>query len=371
MAHPKAKDSILQISPYIGGEAKAPAGVRHIARLASNENPLGPSPKAVEAYKALAGELHRYPDGMAEALRQALAAHAGGVSPEQIVCGAGSDELIVLLALAYAGPGDEILSSRHGFLRYPMMGKLTGAKAVMADEINLKANIDNLLAAVTPRTRLLYLANPNNPTGSYLTKDELTHLHSRLPGHVILVLDSAYAEFVLHEDYSDGLDMVRSSDNVVMLRTFSKIYGLAALRLGWAVCPPEIADVLNRVRGPFNVTAPAQAAAIAALQDKDFVFKSVAHNNHWRPWLKDKFKALGLTVYPSAGNFLLVSFTRPGVDDAAADAENARQFLKERGVLVRQMGVYGLPDCLRMTVGTEKDNEALALELKNYIKNGR
>jgi histidinol-phosphate aminotransferase len=253
-AAPVPGPGILDISPYVGGESQAD-GVARPIRLASNESALGPSPKAVAAYKALAGEIHRYPDGGAHGLREALGRHHG-LDPARIVCGAGSDELIALLLRGYAGPGAEVLYSRHGFLMYPIGAMAVGATPIAVPERALTADVDGFLARITERTRIVFIANPNNPTGTYLSADEMARLHAGLPPNVVLAIDAAYAEFVNRNDYEPGIALVNRAANVVMLRTFSKIYALAGLRLGWAYCPPAIADVLNRIRGPFNVAAP-------------------------------------------------------------------------------------------------------------------
>lgn len=357
-AGPVSQPGILEISPYVGGESKAP-GIARPARLASNENPLGPSPLAIAAYTKAAAELHRYPDGGATELRAAIGRH-NGLDPARIVCGAGSDELFALLASAYAGPGDEVMHSWHGFLAFPIVARSVGATPVAVPEKNFRTDIDALLARMGPRTRLIFLANPNNPTGSYLSVDEIERLLSRLPPHVLLVLDAAYGEFVERNDYSAGHELVERFQNVVVTHTFSKIYALAAVRLGWAYCPPAIADVLNRIRQPFNVGVPAMETGIAALEDLAFVARSKAHNEQWRPWLADALSQLGLTVYPSVTNFLLVSLE-------PHDAEQARLFLKARGVLVRQMSSYGLPDCLRITIGTEEEVRAVASGIEAYL----
>jgi histidinol-phosphate aminotransferase len=314
---------------------------------------------AVAAYQRAAAELHRYPDGGAAALRTAIGAHHG-LDPARIVCGTGSDELFALLAVAYAGVGDEVLYSQHGFLAYPIVARSVGAVPVAAPETDLRTDVDALLAAVSPRTRIVFLANPNNPTGSYLSNGEVGRLIDGLPPEVLLVLDAAYAEYVDRPDYDAGHRWVDSHANVVVTHTFSKIYALGSARLGWAYCPQAIADVLNRVRQPFNVNAPAMAAGIAALADTAHFAASKAHNDRWRPWLADQLTARGLTVHPSVGNFLLVSF-RPH------DSEEARLFLKSRGVLVRQMGSYGLPECLRITIGTEAELRQLMAGIEAFL----
>ena len=355
---PVPRPGILDIAPYIGGEA---AGT---IRLASNEGALGPSPKAVEAYKRLAGEIHRYPDGGSTELRKALGARFG-LDAGRIVCGAGSDELIGLLVRAYAGPGDEVLYSQHGFLMYPIAAKSVGATPVTAPETDLTASVDALLARVTPRTKIVFVANPNNPTGTFLTADELARLHAGLPATTLLVIDAAYAEYVTRNDYSAGVELVETFTNVVMLRTFSKIFALGALRLGWGYCPAGVADVLNRVRGPFNVSAAAQAAGVAALEDVEFMERSRAHNEQWREWFSAEVRGLGLTVHPSIGNFVLVDFK--GAASGKDDAEKARLFLKDRGILVRQMPSYGLPTCLRVTIGREDEMRTVVAMLKEFL----
>ena len=274
---------ILDISPYVGGESQA-EGVERPIRLASNESALGPSAKAIAAYRALAEEIHRYPDGGADQLREVLGRHHG-LDPARIVCGAGSDELIALLQRAYAGPGAEVLYSRHGFLMYSIGAMAVGATPVAVPERNLTADVDAILARITERTRIVFIANPNNPTGTYLSINDMNRLHAGLPPNVVLAIDAAYAEFVNRNDYEPGVALVNRASNVVMLRTFSKIYALAGLRLGWAYCPPEIADVLNRIRGPFNVSAPALAAGVAAVEDVAALKRARAHNDKWLPWL--------------------------------------------------------------------------------------
>jgi histidinol-phosphate aminotransferase len=355
----KVRPGIMEIAPYKGGEATIP-GVSRPVKLSSNENPLGPSPKAMAAFREAAVELHRYPDGGAEKLREGIARRFG-LEKESIVCGNGSDELISLLTRAYAGLGDEVLFSRHGFLMYRLCALGVGATPRAAPEKDLATDLEALLAMVTPATRIVFLGNPNNPTGSYMAADAVSELRRRLPGDVLLVIDAAYAEFVEDGSYSAGEELVRAGDNTVMLRTFSKIFGLAGLRLGWAFCPPSVADVLNRLRGPFNTSVPAQAAALAALDDREHEEKSRVHNRTWREWLGAALAKQGYRVHPSVGNFLLVEF---------ADADAADLFLKSRGLILRKMGAYGLSHCLRLTIGTEAENKALAGALAEYA-NGK
>jgi histidinol-phosphate aminotransferase len=362
---PNPRPGVLDIAPYIGGEAKIP-GIERPIRLASNESALGPSRRAVEAYKAWAGEIHRYPDGGSTALRQALARHHG-IDAERIVCGCGSDELITLLTKAYAGPGDEVLYSRHGFLMYPIAATGAGAAPVAAPETDLTADVDALLARVTPKTRIVFVANPNNPTGTYVSAEEMKRLHAGLPKDVLLVIDAAYAEFVARNDYEPGIALVEAAKNVVMTRTFSKIYALGGLRIGWAYCSAEVADVLNRVRNPFNVNAAAQAAAVAALDDVAATDRAREHNDIWLPWLTRALHELGLTVNPSVGNFVLVRFP----DGEGRNADAAFADLQSRGIITRKMGGYGLPEWLRITIGTEDEMRAVAAAAADFLKPSR
>jgi len=362
MAKPAPRPGILAIAPYVPGRGKLP-GHEKILKLASNEGALGPSPKAVEAYRKLAGELHRYPDGDPYDLRQAIG-RRHGLAANRIVCGNGSDELIMLIARCYAGPGDEVLHTEHGFLMYPIFARAVGATPVAAPERDYTADVDALLVRVTTRTRILYLANPNNPTGTYLPAPELTRLRAGLPPEVLLVVDAAYAEYIGRNDYSTGQELVDAGgDNTIMLRTFSKIYGMAALRLGWAYVPAEVADVMNRVRNPFNTNAAAQAAGIAALDDVEFIARGKAHNDRWLPWLADEIAALGLKVVPSIGNFVLVEFPRTAKTAAAAN-----EALNRRGITVRPVGAYGLPHHLRITVGLEAENRAVVDGLAAFMR---
>jgi histidinol-phosphate aminotransferase len=357
---PVPRPGILDISPYVGGEAKV-AGVERPIRLASNESALGPSPKAIAAYRALAGDIHRYPDGNAEELRETLG-RRHGIDPAQIVCGAGSDELITLLLRCYAGVGDEVLYSRHGFLMYPINAMAAGATPIAAPEREQTTDVDAVLARVTERTRIVFIANPNNPTGTYLGAEEIARLHAGMPASVLLAIDAAYAEFVNRNDYEPGIALVNRAENVVMLRTFSKIYALGGLRLGWAYCPPAVADVLNRVRSPFNVSAAAQAAGIAAVEDVEALNRARAHNDQWLPWFSERLAALGVLLTPSVANFVLARFS----DDPLKNADAAFAFLQSRGILTRKMGAYGLPQHLRITIGTGPEMETVAAALAEF-----
>ncbi len=362
MTAPIPRPGILSISPYVPGESKA-AGHKEPIKLASNESAIGPSPRAIEAYRKLAETLYRYPDGASADLRAAIAKHHG-LDAARIVCGNGSDELLSLIAKAYAGPGDEVLFTEHGFAMYPIATLAAGATPVVAQEKNLRTDVDALLAKVSDKTRIVFLANPNNPTGSYIAKDEIDRLHRGLPERVLFVVDAAYAEFVSRNDYSAGLDLAARAPNVIMTRTFSKIYGLAGLRLGWLYTSAAIADVVNRVRGPFNVTLPAQAAGVAALADVAHTDRARTHNDHWLPWFSEQCTALGLAVPPSVGNFVLVRFPQqPG-----KDAEAANAFLIGRGIIPRKVAGYGLPDYLRFTVGLEHEMRAVVDALRDFLR---
>ena len=358
---PVPKPGILDINAYVPGESVVPGGLKPI-KLSSNETPLGPSPNAIAAYKAVGASLERYPDGASTDLRKAIG-RAYGLDPERIICGCGSDELLNLLAHAYVGPGDEAIFTEHGFLVYRIVTLGNGATPVVAPEKNHTTDVDAILARVTPRTKIVFVANPNNPTGTYIPFDEIRRLRQGLPGNVLLVIDAAYCEYVRRNDYEAGIELVATTENTVMTRTFSKIHGLAALRLGWAYCPQAVADVLNRIRGPFNVSVPAMTAGAAAIADKAQEDAAVAHNEQWMPWLATEIGKLGLTVTPSVANFLLVHFAK----DGAHGADAADKFLKQRAIIVRKVAAYGLPDCLRVTIGTEADNRAVVAALADFL----
>ncbi|HEX7777406.1 MAG TPA: histidinol-phosphate transaminase, partial [Parvibaculum sp.] len=306
--NPTPQPGILEIEPYVAGRAKADAGTR-VFKLSANETPLGPSPHAKEAFLATVGGLELYPEGSAAELRAAIASRYG-LNPDRIVCGSGSDELLHLLAQAYLGDGDEAIATEHGFLVYPIVTKAAGATLVSVKEKNLRADVDGILAAVTPKTKVVFLANPNNPTGSYLPVDEVKRLQAGLRPDILFVIDAAYSEYVRRNDYESGIELVATSANVVMTRTFSKIYGLAALRLGWMYAPAHVVDVINRTRGPFNVSVPAMEAGIAAMRDTAHFEAARAHNEKWIGWLSDEIGKLGLKVAPSVANFLLIEFPR-------------------------------------------------------------
>lgn len=356
---PTPKPGISEISPYVGGKSKADGAAR-VIKLSSNENPWGPSPKAIAAYQAEAANINRYPDGGHAALREAIAS-AQDLPAEQIICGAGSDELLGILVHAYAGHGDEVLYTQHGFLMYKIYTLSNGATPVAAPEKDLHTDVDALLAAVTPKTKIVFVANPNNPTGTVIPFSEIGRLRKGLREDIILGLDAAYAEYLDTADYEDGISLVNEGTNTVVFHTFSKIYGLPALRLGWAFAPAALIDVMNRVRSPFNVNAPALAAGIAAITDKAYVTDMRAKNAVELKRVADELTKLGYAVVPSVTNFILVKF---GAD--AAKKMNAH--LASRGLIVREVGGYGLPDYLRISIGTTEENGLLLAAIHEFAK---
>jgi histidinol-phosphate aminotransferase len=360
-AAPRPKPGVMDIEAYVPGKSSVPEGVK-LHKLSANENPLGPSPKAVEAARAVAGRLDVYPDGTARRLREAIG-EVHGLNPANIVCSNGSDEIIGLLAQTYLSPGDEAIFTEHAFAVYKIYTQSAGGVPVIVKERDERADVDAILAAVTDRTRILFLANPNNPTGTYLPFDEVRRLHAGLPPHVLLVLDGAYAEFVRRNDYEAGVELVAGNHNAVMIRTFSKL-GLGGARVGWMYAPLEIVDAINRVRGPFNVNAVAIEAGIAAVRDRAHIDASVAHNERWRTWLTEAFSSLGLRGTPSVGNFMLVHFPDDGRHGAAA----ADKYLTQRGYVLRGMTGYGFPNALRMSVGTEEANRGAVAALAEFLK---
>jgi histidinol-phosphate aminotransferase len=357
-AKPRPRASVLSIDPYVPGKSGA-RGDAKVFKLSANETPLGASPRAKQALRDYADHLHDYPDGTTKALREALAARHG-LDSEKIVCGNGSDEILHLLASAYIGLGDEGIFTEHGFLVYKIAILAAGGMPVVAPETDLRADASKILAKVSRRTKMVFLANPNNPTGTFLPAAEIRRLAENLPGHVLLVFDAAYAEYVTRPDYAAGVELVEASENVVMTRTFSKIYGLAGIRLGWCYGPREVCDSLNRIRGPFNTNGAAAAVGVAALQDAAHIAKAVAHNETWLPWLEKEISALGIKVTPSAGNFLLLHFA------GKAQAMEADRFLTRRGLILRAVSAYGLPQCLRLTVGTEEANRLVVAALEDF-----
>lgn len=356
---PRPLPGILDIHPYKGGEATLP-GIAKPVKLASNENPFGASEKALRAFANAACSINIYPEGGATALRAAIAKRYG-LNPERIVCGAGSDEIFALLGRAYLAPGDEIVQSQYAFLIYAIVAKTAGADVRTAPDKGFTVDVDAMLSLVTPRTKLVFLANPNNPTGTYLPAEEVRRLHAGLPPDVLLVIDAAYAEYVRRNDYAAGVELVSEFNNVIMTRTFSKIHGLAAIRLGWAYGPQPVIDVLNRVRLPFNVNTPAMLAGIAALEDTDFAERSAEHNARELNRVTEKLTKLGYEVTASVANFVLIHFP-PG------KAEQVDAFLRTRGYITRSVKAYGLPDALRLSIGSVEDNDGVLSAFADFAR---
>jgi histidinol-phosphate aminotransferase len=358
---PAPRPGILEIEPYKPGRSSA-EGVARPVKLSANENILGCSPAAKAAFAGAIDDLAIYPDGRGGALRAAIAARYR-IEPERIVLGCGTDEIFAMLAQTYLQPGDNIVQGEFGFGAYAIAARANQAEVRFAPERNYKIDVEAMLATVDARTRLMFIANPANPTGTFLAEAEVVRLWQGLPPEVLLVLDGAYAEFCRDPSFSDGLELAREASNIVVTHTFSKIHGLAALRVGWAYAPRAVAAAVDRIRLPFNTSIPAQAAAVAALADEAFPEVSVVHVETWRPWLTQQLGGLGLDVVPSAANFLLVGFpTTPGRTAAEAEA-----FLAARGLLIRGVANYGLPGHARITIGLEEHNRAVVEALSTFL----
>ncbi|MDK3017416.1 histidinol-phosphate transaminase [Pseudodonghicola flavimaris] len=347
---------IMEIALYQGGAAHV-EGVANVVKLSSNENPFGPSPAAIAAVRDSAAGLHRYPSTDHSGLRRAIG-EVTGLDPERIICGVGSDEIISFLCQAYAGPGDEVLYTEHGFSMYRISALAVGATPVVVPEQDRVVDVDAILAAANPNTRLVFIANPANPTGTMIGAAEVARLAAGLPEETLLVLDGAYAEYV--EGFDAGAALVGTRDNVFMTRTFSKIYGLGGLRVGWGYGPQEIIDVLNRVRGPFNLSNTALAAAEAAIRDQDYVEKCRAENARWRAWLAEALAECGVASDTSCANFILARFSD------AAEADACDEHLKSQGLIVRKVAGYGLPQALRITIGDEDSCRRVAAAVRAF-----
>ena len=358
MTGPKALPNILEITPYKGGQKLVGAH-----KLSSNENPLGCSPAAQAAVMEAAKHMELYPDGSASALREAIGGKYG-IEPDRIVCGAGSDEIFQLLGRAYLRPGDNIVQSQHGFLVYRLIAQQAGAETRSAPEKDLTTDVDAMLEQVDANTKIVFLANPNNPTGSYIPYSEVKRLHAGLPENVLLVLDGAYAEYVRNNDYSAGMELAGEMANVLVTRTFSKIHGLAALRLGWAYGPESVIDALHRTRGPFNVSAVSQAAGIAAINDDAFQAKSADHNETELRRVTSAIERAGFKTFPSVGNFVLIEFP----EEKGRTSTDADTFLRAKGIVIRDVNVYGLPTCLRASIGTVAQNNDLIAAIEAFSK---
>ena len=332
-----------------------------VINLASNESPFGPSPKVLAAMEKRQARLNRYPDMGSTELRNAIA-NQFGIEANRIVCGNGGDTLIHGLAVAYASHNYEIIYSEFAFIMFKRAALAVNAKPVVALEENYRFSVDNALSMVTDNTRILYIANPNNPTGSYLSSDELLCLRESLPEYVILMIDDAYVEYAEAHGAPNALDLARKRDDIVVLRTFSKVYGLAALRLGWVYAPEEIAENLNRVRLPFTINGMAQAAGVAALEDSNHTNMVLSHTHDWLPKLSGGLAGLGLEPLPSVGNFVTVRFPNP-----KKSANMAQEFLHSRHIIPRTTADYGMPEFLRITIGLEEENQALLSAMEEFL----
>lgn len=358
---PVPKPGILDIEAYKPGKAKAD-GIENPIKLSANENVLGASPKAQDAFSGAISKLALYPDPRTSIVRDAIAAKYN-LEPERLLFGCGSDEVFQLLCQAFLEPGDNMIQPEHGFAAWAIGARACGAEVRNAPEKDLHVDVDALLEQVDERTRMVFVANPANPTGTWIPFSEIRRLHEALPPSVVLVLDGAYAEFQTGEATREDFELARHEHNVVVTRTFSKIHGLAALRVGWGYLPAEMTAAIDRIRLPFNVSIPAQLAAVAALADDDFQQRSVELVEIWRPWLTQQLGGLGLDVAPSAANFVLVGFPKtPGRTAVEAEA-----FLASRGYLVRAVGNYGLPDHIRITIGLEEHNRAVVDLLTEFL----
>lgn len=363
MSAPQPKPWILAIAPYIPGRSTTNDG-RKVVKLSSNENPLGTSPAARAAFVAAADRLERYPDASATELRDVLASKHG-LDPARIIYGNGSDEVLHLVAGAFAGPGDEIIHVRYGFAVYEIATRRVGATPVIAPDKDYATDVDAILACVTDRTKLVYVANPNNPTGTYSTRDEIARLHAGLRPDILLVLDHAYAEYIEGDAEDGGMALAESASNVLVTRTFSKMYGLAAERIGWGYGSAAIIDAMHRIRLPFSITIAGTAAAVAAVADTEFVDNTRAHNAEWRRWFSDEIGRLdnaGLRAVPSQANFVLVLF------EGKLTAEIAYKGLMDAGYIVRWLPGQGLPDGLRITIGTADETRGVAAALRDLVE---
>lgn len=357
-----AAPGVGDLQPYQPGkpveELQRQLGLSNIVKLASNENPRGPSEKVKESLHTVLRELSRYPDGSAYLLKKAIAEHLG-VAQNRITVGNGSNDVLELVARVFLLPGNEAIVSQHAFVVYPLVVKAAGARLITVPAKNWAHDLTAMAAAVTDKTRMLFIANPNNPTGTWASQTALIELLEQLPQSVLVILDEAYFEYVQDGAYPNGLTLSQRYPNLVITRTFSKVYGLAGLRVGYSVSHADIADLMNRIRQPFNVNAVALAAAQTALSDQEYVQRSVQLNLSGMRQLVDGFDRLGVDYIPSVGNFVSL--------DVAGDAMPIYQALLQQGVIVRPIGVYGMPDHLRVTVGLEEENRRLLDSLQQVL----
>ena len=358
---PRARKEILEISPYIQGKSAIP-GQQEAIKLSSNESSFGPSPAAIEAYQSVATSLHRYPDGSQHKLKKAIS-DVHELDIDKIICGNGSDEILDLIYRSYLAPGDEIVLSTNHFVMCSLYAKIQGAKIVFAEEDNYITSVEDVLNKITPKTRMVTIANPNNPTGTYLNSDQIRQIHAGLPSDVLFIIDAAYAEYVSHDDYESGTGLVDEFENVITTRTFSKIYGLSALRIGWAYCPVSIIDTLQRIRSPFNTNSAAMATATAAVKDTAYIKNIREHTVRWLKIIENELGALGIAVIPSAANFYLLNFNQC----EGRSAQGAADHLQARGIIPRPVNANAGDDVLRITVGLDAENEAVINALTEYM----
>ena len=362
MNNPTVKASIEKLETYKPNFGKSK--ISNLIRLSANEGALGTSLKAKEALNSFSENINRYPPQVSNDLISAIA-NRYSLDNEKIILGNGSDELISIITQAFLEPTDEAIYTEFGFLQFPQAISVAGAKGIVAKDVNFTANVDNILSKINKKTKLIFLANANNPTGTFIPKEEVMRLHKSIPSNILLIYDAAYAEFINNKDYIDGSSLVNNNDNVIMLRTFSKLHGLASLRLGWGYCSKYILSNLMKVRGPFSVNSAAMLAGIAAIEDIEFQEKSVAHNLEWMRWFEKELKSLNLDFQTSVTNFLLIKFP----NNVLNSAQKAIKFLAEKGILVRGMNAYGLPDYLRVSIGNEKENITFIKQLKSFLDN--
>ena len=362
MNNPTAKVSIEKLDNYKPNFGKSK--ISNLIRLSANEGALGTSLKAVKALNSFTYNLNRYPPQVSDDLISTIA-NRYSLDKKKIILGNGSDELISILTQAFLEPSDEAIYTEFGFLQFPQAIAIAGAKGVVAKDVNFTVDVDNILSNINKKTKLIFLANANNPTGTFISKKEVIRLHKSIPSNVLLVYDAAYSEFIINNDYIDGSSLVDKHDNVIMLRTFSKLHGLASLRLGWGYCSEYILGNLMKVRGPFSVNTAAMLAGIAAIEDTEFQEKSVAHNVEWMQWFEKELKLLNLDFQKSVTNFLLIKFP----NEVLNSAENAVKYLADKGILVRGMDAYGLPNYLRVSIGNEEENITFIKQLKNFLDN--
>ncbi|MCQ2913914.1 MAG: histidinol-phosphate transaminase [Alphaproteobacteria bacterium] len=361
MKTPVAHDTIMEISPYVGGTSKLP-GFDKVVKLSSNEGAFGVNPNVVEAIRSHAELMFRYPDGSSQELREAIA-KVHNLDKDKILCGTGSDNVIDIICEAFSKDGDDVIMTQYGFSMYRVCAKGNGANVIEVPEKNYTVDLDAVLSAITNKTKIIFITNPGNPTGTYLPKKDLYDFCKKVPSNILIVLDSAYAEYVPCEDYTAGAEFVEEFNNVIMLRTFSKIYALGGLRIGWSYASKEIIDVFNRIRAPFNVNTMAQYAGVVAMQDREFVKKCFEHNKKWQKKFPEELSKIGLNCTPTVANFVLVHFPKTG-----KTSEKCDEFLKQHGYIVRRVLAYGLKDELRITIGNEEEMTTLVSLLKEFME---